>query len=75
MKIKENYNKVIDMQIKYYYENNDFKLIQGDSRSILKKIEHKSIDMIFADPPYFLSGDGISCSAGKMVSVKKRILG
>lgn len=56
---------------KYYYEDNNFKLIQGDSLSILKKIEPKSIDMIFADPPYFLSGDGITCNAGKMVSVKK----
>ncbi len=58
-------------KLKYYYENKDFKLIQGDSLSILKKIEPKSIDVIFADPPYFLSGNGISCSAGKMVSVKK----
>ena len=58
-------------RLKYYYENNNFKLIQGDSLSILKKIEPKSVDMIFADPPYFLSGDGISCSAGKMVSVRK----
>ncbi len=57
--------------LKYYYEQNDFKLIQGDSLKILKKIEPKSIDMIFADPPYFLSGNGISCSGGKMVSVKK----
>lgn len=60
-------------RLKYYYENNNFKLIQGDSLSILKKIEQKSVDMIFADPPYFLSGDGISCSAGKMVSVKKGV--
>lgn len=58
-------------KLKYYYENDDFKLIQGDSLSILKKIESKSIDMIFADPPYFLSGDGITCNSGKMVSVKK----
>lgn len=57
--------------MKYYYEKNNFKLIQGDSLKILKKIESKSIDMIFADPPYFLSGDGITCNAGKMVSVKK----
>lgn len=28
-------------------------------------------DMIFADPPYFLSNDGITCHAGKMVSVNK----
>lgn len=58
-------------KLKYYYDNNNFKLIQGDSLLVLKKFEPKSIDMIFADPPYFLSGDGISCSAGKMVSVKK----
>mgnify|MGYP001436470965 FL=1 len=27
--------------------------------------------MIFADPPYFLSNDGISVQSGKMVSVNK----
>ena len=59
------------MSKKPYYETDGFKLIKGDSIEELKKIESKSIDMIFADPPYFLSGDGISCSAGKMVSVKK----
>lgn len=59
------------MSIKYYYENEDFKLINGDSLKILKGVEPKSIDMIFADPPYFLSDDGISCSGGKMVSVNK----
>ena len=59
------------MSIKYYYKNEDFKLINGDSLKILKGIEPKSIDMIFADPPYFLSDDGISCSGGKMVSVNK----
>ena len=58
-------------KIKKYYEDKNFELIHGDSLSILKKLETKSINMIFADPPYFLSGDGISCSAGKMVSVKK----
>lgn len=56
---------------KYYYESDNFKLIQGDSLKLLKKIKPKSVDMIFADPPYFLSGDGISCSGGKMVSVNK----
>jgi len=29
------------------------------------------VDLIFADPPYFLSNDGITCHAGKMVSVNK----
>lgn len=54
-----------------YYEDKDFKLILGDSFEILKTIESKSIDMIFADPPYFLSSGGITCSGGKMVSVNK----
>ena len=57
--------------IKYYYESNDFKLILGDCFTKLKKIESNSVDMIFADSPYFLSGDGITCNAGKMVSVNK----
>ena len=58
-------------KVNYYYEEDNFKLIHGDSLEVLKQIKSRSIDMIFADPPYFLSGDGITCSGGKMVSVKK----
>ncbi len=47
------------------------KLILGDSFIELKKLKKGSVDMIFADPPYFLSNDGITCHAGKMVSVNK----
>lgn len=54
-----------------YFSQDNFTLILGDSLEELKKIKSKSIDMIFADPPYFLSGDGITCSGGKIVSVKK----
>lgn len=66
-----NYIGVKAFMKKYYYEENNFKLIQGDSFKVLEEIKPKSIDMIFADPPYFLSSDGISCSGGKMVSVNK----
>ena len=59
------------MASKYYYNKRNFKLILGNSFEELKKIKKNSVDMIFADPPYFLSGDGISCSGGKMVSVNK----
>lgn len=55
----------------YYYDKCDFKLIYGDSLEVLKSIKPESIDMIFADPPYFLSDNGITCSGGKMVSVTK----
>ena len=54
-----------------FYQNDDFTLIKGDSFKVLKKIDEKSIDMIFADPPYFLSSGGISCKSGKQVSVDK----
>ncbi|MDD3382455.1 MAG: site-specific DNA-methyltransferase [Bacilli bacterium] len=54
-----------------YINNSKFKLLHGDSFSLLKKIEGKSIDMIFADPPYFLSSGGISCQSGRQVSVNK----
>jgi len=56
---------------KYYFESENFKLIYNDIFKAIKKFEDKSIDMIFADPPYFLSGNGITCSGGKMVSVNK----
>ena len=58
-------------KVKPYYEVNNFTLFHGDTFEILKSIKSKSIDMIFADPPYFLSGDGITCSGGKMVIVNK----
>jgi len=39
--------------------------------AIAAKYPHGCFDMIFADPPYFLSNGGITCQAGKMVSVNK----
>ena len=39
--------------------------------AMIKKHPDGCFDMIFADPPYFLSNGGISCQAGKMVSVNK----
>jgi site-specific DNA-methyltransferase (adenine-specific) len=54
-----------------YFEAPGFLLLQGDSFRLLNKLEPKSIDMVFADPPYFLSNGGVSCQAGKQVSVDK----
>ena len=55
----------------YFYENSSAQIILGDSFKVLPKIKLESIDMIFADPPYFLSNDGVTCKGGKMVSVNK----
>jgi len=57
--------------MQYYFEDTSFKLIKNDTFRAIKKIEEKSVDMIFSDPPYFLSSDGITCQGGKMVSVNK----
>lgn len=54
-----------------YYQRNDFKLLKGDSLKILPRMKKDSVTTIFADPPYNLSNDGITCKAGKMVSVNK----
>ncbi len=56
---------------KFYFEDGSFKLIENDTFETLKQFDEKCFDMIFADPPYFLSGNGITCSGGKMVSVNK----
>ncbi len=55
----------------FAYESELAYLIHDDVFNVFRNIKSKSIDMIFADPPYFLSGDGITVHSGKMVSVKK----
>ena len=50
--------------------NGDFTLYHGDCRCIVPEL-NSQFDMIFADPPYFLSNGGISVQAGKVVCVNK----
>ncbi len=47
------------------------RIYQADCLDILAAIPENSVDLVFADPPYFLSNGGITCHAGKMVSVNK----
>lgn len=56
---------------KPYYKDSNSALILADTFEALAAMKKNCIDMIFADPPYFLSNDGISCSGGKVVSVNK----
>lgn len=51
----------------YLYQANCLELMD----EILKKYPDGCFDMIFADPPYFLSNGGVTCENGKMVSVNK----
>jgi site-specific DNA-methyltransferase (adenine-specific) len=48
------------------------KLFKGDALEILKQLESKSINLIFADPPYNLSGKNyLTCKSGKMAKCYK----
>ena len=46
-------------------------VLKGNCLDIMKDIPDKSIDLIWTDPPYRLSNDGITVHAGKRVSVNK----
>ncbi len=56
---------------KPYFIKDAFVLYKEDCMKILQQIPDNSIDMVFADPPYFLSNGGFTCQAGKRVSVNK----
>ena len=58
--------------LKPYFKSDDkkFYLLHGDTMALLPQFEHK-FDMVFADPPYFLSNDGLSIQNGQIVSVNK----
>lgn len=51
-------------------DDKDFYLLHGDTMELLPQFQHK-FDMVFADPPYFLSNNGLSIQSGKIVSVNK----
>jgi site-specific DNA-methyltransferase (adenine-specific) len=50
--------------------NSDFKLLEGDCLTVIPQIEN-DVDMVFADPPYFLSNGGQTVKNGKIQSVNK----
>jgi len=56
---------------KTFYKNDFVTLYKGDCLNILLTLPERSVDMIFADPPYNLSNGGITCQSGHMVSVNK----
>ena len=54
----------------YASEDESFVLIEGDVFDILPQL-NCCFDMVFADPPYFLSNDGFTVKNGKIASVNK----
>lgn len=60
----------MNLKASFKSEDGNFILYKNDCNSILPKMKEK-FDLIFADPPYFLSNDGLSIQNGKIVSVNK----
>ena len=60
--------------VKPYFKSTDnsFFLLHGDTFDLLYQFDFK-FDMVFADPPYFLSNGGLTIKHGKVVSVNKGI--
>ena len=56
-----------------FYKSKNFDIYNNNTFDVLDtfKKEKKKFNCIFADPPYFLSNDGITCVNGKMVKVNK----
>ena len=54
-----------------YFQSQHFDLYHGDCLQVLPKLDSKSVNMIFADPPYFLSNDGLTVKNGRIQSVNK----
>ena len=55
----------------YYDVASKIKLYKLDTFSFFSNIPDNCVDLIFADPPYFLSSGGITCSGGKKQNVNK----
>jgi len=52
-------------------QTHDLRIYHGDALELLPMLKPALADAIIADPPYFLSNGGVTCHAGKMVSVNK----
>lgn len=72
---KDIFHLVRNISYKPYFEDRQRSIVlfEGNCFDILPHLPDNSIDMIFADPPYFLSNGGITCHAGRMVSVNKGV--
>lgn len=54
-----------------FYKDDKSSLYHSDTFQLLERFRDGTVDVIVADPPYFLSNGGISNRGGKVVSVDK----
>ncbi len=56
-----------------YFDSNDFCIYCGDSLTLIDQLDNNSLDLVFADPPYFLSSGRKMDIAGRNVSFEKGV--
>ena len=56
-----------------YFDCNDFCIYSGDSLTLINQLDDNSLDLVFADPPYFLSSGRKMDIAGRNVSFEKGV--
>lgn len=56
-----------------FFDRNDFCIYRGDSLTLIDQLDDNSLDMVFADPPYFLSSGRKMDIAGRKVSFDKGV--
>ncbi len=60
-----------DLSKSTHARGKDWVLYRGDSLALLEPFDEQTFDLIFADPPYFLSNGGFTCQGGKRAPVEK----
>jgi len=63
--------KIAERSLVPFAKTDAYRLYQGDSVELLNQFPEQQFDLIFADPPYFLSNGGFTCKSGKRASVQK----
>ena len=68
---------ILELQMNVYLGNDmmrsgKIELFKGDALDIIQKLPARSVDLIFADPPYNLSGDKhLTCKSGRVATCNK----
>jgi site-specific DNA-methyltransferase (adenine-specific) len=65
--------KIVDRSLSesLFAKGDAYRLYQGNSVELLNRFPEQQFDLVFADPPYFLSNGGFTCKSGKRASVQK----
>jgi site-specific DNA-methyltransferase (adenine-specific) len=56
---------------KPFFSSKNFTLYRADCLELLARLPERSVDLIFADPPYNLSNGGFTCRSGRRAPVNK----